>query len=63
MNKLSEAEKNLNAALCNFLNSASDPFPPASDWDDEVRRLKKELSKAYNVWYVWLKNNGRDPFC
>lgn len=62
MNELDKTEKALNGALCDFCNSASDPFPPVSQWDDEVRRNFAGLCSAYNDWYTWLKSTGRDPF-
>lgn len=62
MAELHPTEKELNGALCSFCNSAADPYPPASQWDDEVYRCLSRLSKAYNEWYKWMKSTGRDPF-
>lgn len=59
---MDKTELELNASLCNFCNSANDPFPPASEWDDEVYRQLKRLSVAYNEWYKWHKSRGNDLF-
>ena len=49
--ELTEQEKALDRALCNFCNQASDPFPPASQWDEYVRKDLAELCLAYSEWY------------
>lgn len=51
LQSMNEQEDALDKALCNFCNEASDPFEPASQWDDNVRRAFDNLCKAYNEWY------------
>lgn len=48
---ITDEEKKLDAALCDFLNQASDPFTPVSQWEDYVWTNFVALSKAYNEWY------------
>ena len=56
---MTEAERDLDRALCNFCNQASDPFEPASLWDEFVRRDLSKLCSAYNKWYVELTTRHR----
>jgi hypothetical protein len=49
--ELTEQERRLDRALCCFCNQAGDPFQPASQWDEYVRRDLAELAAAYNEWY------------
>lgn len=68
---MNEAEIALDRALCNFCNSARDPWVDnwesaktedelryVSKWDDEVWRNLGELSKAYNSWWVWKRDGA-----
>lgn len=46
-----EALDDLDAALCNFLNAASDEFDPRL-WIPETKRNFKALARAYNECHV-----------
>lgn len=59
--EMDKSEIELNKALCNFLNAAGDEWTP-SKWAEETKQNFGRLSSAYNDWYVWLKQNGADPF-
>lgn len=49
---MTEQEKALDAALCNFCNNADDPLPSVSKWDEYVKRDFAVLCAAYNEWYM-----------
>jgi len=61
MSEIHPTEIELNKALCNFCNAADDEWTP-SKWAEETRRNFVRLCKAYNDWYVFMKETGRDPF-
>ena len=41
--------RDLDGALCNFINQVADPFEPVSKWDEFVRNAFTELARAYNA--------------
>jgi len=46
-----EALKELDAALCQFLNCYSDPYTPKREWENETRNNIARLSKVYDDAY------------
>ena len=44
-------EKELDRALCNFCNDATDAYEPVDQWNDSVLLNLKALCAAYNNWY------------
>ena len=46
-----DEELDLDGALCNFVNGASDEWNP-KEWAEETRANFAALCKAYNAWYA-----------
>lgn len=48
---MSDVLNDLNCALCNFINAATDPFDPMEEWSAEFKENMKRLTDAYNAAY------------
>jgi hypothetical protein len=46
-----DALREIDEALCNYVNGCSDPFTPVSQWDDESERNFERLVDAYRSWH------------
>ena len=53
-----ETEKELDTALCEFCNNASDPIDDIELWNNSIKRDFKTLCEAYNNWYSWRKDKS-----
>lgn len=46
------AVNEIDGALCNYCNEASDPYDPPSQWDESCEASFRRLCEAYNAWHV-----------
>ena len=49
---VTEEEKRLDDALCNFCNHVNAPFEPVDKWNEAVEKGYVRLRIAYNEWYA-----------